>query len=193
MQPKFIIVDTETTGLSPDENVMIELGIQIYTARLDLIDEFSSVISDSITVDHLAWLELQEDKYVWDMHQKNGLYEQIMLSSRAIDHQWVERDAIEFLQKNGIGENRIMLPMCGSSILFDRSFIQKQMPELNKQFHYRNEDVSSMREFCKVWRPELVTQYSDQIKDKTTAHRVLADCAATRDELAFYAENLFIE
>lgn len=196
MQPKFVIVDTETTGLDPDTNIMLEIAIQIYTARLELIAEWSRCIVSPLVMDHLEWLKNQDDKYVWNMHQENNLTNEIGLlhaNGNILDHRDIEVQAVSFMKDHGLGENHIMLPMCGSSILFDRKFIAKQMPELDKQFHYRNMDVSSMKEFCKVWRPELITEYAEQNKDFSPAHRSLADCNATRNELAFYAENLFIE
>lgn len=192
MQPKFVIVDCETTGLDPEQNIILEIGIQVYTARLDLISQWSGMASDETTYRHLDWLADQEDKYVHNMHMENGLIWNIRHSTEKT-HRDLELEAIQFMKDNGLGENRIMLPMCGSSILFDRSFIQRQMPDLNKQFHYRNMDVSSMKEFCKVWRPELISKYYEETAGNVVAHRVLSDCVATRNELAFYAENLFLE
>ncbi|AKL88233.1 hypothetical protein GMA3_56 [Gordonia phage GMA3] len=193
-QPAVIILDTETTGLDEKRNIILEVGIQIYNVHLELIDEISLIISDQLAHNHIAWLEGPGgDDFVRNMHTKNGLIADIRAVSPATGRTMreAELELIDWLQKHGLGKNRILKPLTGSSIHFDRKFISAQMPELNEQFHYRNIDISSIKELCKIYAPELMEKsYANW--NGEAAHRVLADCTASRNELEFYLENLIL-
>ncbi|AOE44612.1 exonuclease [Gordonia phage Jumbo] len=192
-QPKVVILDIETTGLDPQQNIMIELGIQLYTARLELIDERSWIMSDSNTVNHVNLLSHKElgNDYVLNMHTENGLIQDIQSkydSHIRMDQAMVETEAIDWLKEYSLGKNRVQLPLCGSSIHFDRQFLSLQMPNLNAAFHYRNIDISSIKEMARIYKPALLENAAPANK----THRVLDDCTASRNELEYYVESLFL-
>lgn len=192
-QARVVILDLETTGLDASQNIILELGIQTYTAQLELIAEKSWIASDQITQDHVNWCINGGNDYVAEMHTRNGLFEQILSTdpSSGKSHAEIQNEAIEWLSKFNLGKNHIRLPLCGSSIHFDRKFLTAQMKELDDQFHYRNIDISSIKELARIYNPELVSKQADSVPfDKE--HRVLGDCTASRNELAYYVENLFL-
>ena len=94
-----------------------------------------------------------------------------------------ENQTLEFLRKH---TRKGKSPLCGNSISHDRRFLVRYMPELANFFHYRNIDVSSVKELVKRWKPELVEGI-----DKNGNHRALADVYESIKELKFYKENLF--
>ena len=122
-----IWVDIETTGLDPQNDSMIELGIIITDFDLNIIDRDSWVIEPS--PDHLADM----DDVVRDMHTKSGLLDELGIS--AINIHRAEKHAIDFIANAPFDS-----PMCGSSVHFDRSFIAKLMPGLLQSFTHRNID-----------------------------------------------------
>lgn len=196
-QPKIVILDVETTGLDPAKNVIVELGIQLYSASLVLIDEKSWILSDDLVYGHCQALVDPSvgDKFVLNMHNESGLLNEIHERNSTgykTSHAVAEREAIEWLKKYDLAHNHVQLPLCGSSVHFDRKFLSAQMSELDKVFHYRNIDISSVKELCKIYRPEVTKLAEDNLSPKR-AHRVLSDCKDSRDELEFYLEELFLE
>lgn len=193
-QPKFVILDTETTGLDEKKNIILEVGIVLYSAQLEEIAAFRSIAADDIVMDHVNY-HMQDgvDNFIKDMHIKNGLFDEIQNWRNAghkNSHAKVEQDAIDWLATYDLGDKHIKLPLTGNSIGFDRRFMMAQMPRLNDSFHYRNIDVSTIKEMCRVYRPDVLSNAEKPKKD--AVHRVIDDCRATRDELAYYVEHLFL-
>ena len=95
-----------------------------------------------------------------------------------------EKQTMEFLNMYG---EKGRSPLCGNSISHDRRFLRRYMPELESFFHYRNVDVSSIKELIKRWNPELLEGYKKQ-----GGHRAMADVMESIEELRFYKENFFV-
>ena len=173
----YVIVDVETTGLDPVLDTILELGILI-------ADKYFNVLSEFNMVNHFDF-ELGKagiDGFVIDMHSNNGLWDECQASNFSL--KTVEKQAQNFLTDGGWNNQ----PMCGSTIQFDRSFLAEWMPELNRTFHYRHIDVSSLKN---VWNKY---GWPKGYLTKDGKHRSLPDCYDTLNELRGYvlhAERAF--
>ena len=119
------------------------------------------------------------DDWNRNTHGKSGLIERVRVS--AFDEAAVEAAALEFVREyvaQGIS------PMCGNTIGQDRRFMVRYMPTLEAWFHYRNIDVSTLKELCKRWKPDLLKGFQ-----KTSAHTALADIRESIDEMKYYREH----
>lgn len=180
-----IWVDLETTGLNNDFQMMgvhrhkiLEIGMHITDANLNIIDKgFSAVIHHNR--EDLSLM----NEFVTQMHEKSGLLDAVEKSPFSLSV--VEKMAIGYLESHNIHPNTS--PMCGNTIHFDRGFIEAQMPDLGKQFHFRNLDVSSFKELA-------FRQYFDIAMGmkKSFKHRGLDDIKESIEELKYYQQNLFI-
>ena len=112
-------------------------------------------------------------------HGRSGLTDRVRAST--VDEAEAERQVIEFLQRY---VRKGASPMCGNSICQDRRFLAVTMPKLEAFFHYRNLDVSTLKELARRWRPELLAGFR-----KAQAHTALADIQESIDELAYYREH----
>lgn len=155
-----IWIDMEMSGLSPDQDHILEVALVITGPHLDVIAEGPVfVLSQRESV-----LEGM-DHWNKSTHAKSGLSERVRLSQMVEAE--VEAQAIAFLQEHvppGIS------PMCGNSICQDRRFLARWMPRLEAYFHYRNLDVSTLKELAKRWKPEIFAGLTKQCK-----HEALAD------------------
>ena len=120
------------------------------------------------------------DEWNTNQHSKSGLIERVRKST--INEEQAEKSTIEFLQKH-VPSNTS--PMCGNSICQDRRFLARLMPELEEYFHYRNLDVSSLKELANRWYPKIAKGYSKESK-----HQALDDIRDSIDELKYYRQNL---
>ncbi len=172
-----IWVDLEMTGLNPDQHHILEIAIVITNQDLKIIDDhFDLVIKQPIEN-----LNLMDD-YVKELHTKNGLLE--LVANSKIDLTTAENKALEFVKKH---VPKFISPICGNSICLDRRFLFKYMPRLEQYFHYRNLDVSTVKNLGSYW-------FAEKIKDfnKTdSVHRAKDDILQSIAELKFYRENLF--
>jgi oligoribonuclease len=169
-------IDLEMTGLKPDTDVIIEMATIVTDANLDVVAE-GPVIAihqpDSV-------LDAMDD---WNKrtHGASGLI------TRVRDSKWTmanaEKRTMEFL--NALVEPNSS-PMCGNSICQDRRFLARQMPTLERFFHYRNLDVSTLKELARRWAPSIIAGFSKQGE-----HKALADIQESIRELAYYREQLF--
>ena len=186
------MVDLETTGLDHMTDVILEVGVQIRAKDLSLIDEFDVQIWDSPYYDR-KYEELKVraaagekgPQIVLDMHEKSGLWENAQ--AEGLTPTDAENTVVDFLKGHGVETYKP--PMCGSSVHFDRTFIHESMPTINDCFGYRNIDVSSIKELCKILNPELYTRLDKFGPPKQEKHRVLDDLNDTAGELGWYAEN----
>lgn len=170
-------IDLEMTGLFPESDRIIEIAVVVTDAQLGHRVE-GPVLAVHQADETLAGM----DAWNTGTHGRSGLTDRVRQST--VDEAEAERQVIEFLQryvKKGAS------PMCGNSICQDRRFLAVTMPRLEAFFHYRNLDVSTLKELARRWRPELIAGFK-----KAQAHTALADIQESIDELAYYREHFLI-
>ena len=164
------------TGLDTDNDLIIEIATIITDNHLNILEEGPVVAihqNDSV---------LQAmDEWNTNQHTQSGLIERVRKSQYTVSH--AENMTLEFVKKfvpPGIS------PMCGNSICQDRRFMHRLMPELEQYFHYRNLDVSSVKELARRWYP------SAELFNKKSSHLAMEDIRDSINELKFYRENFFV-
>lgn len=170
-----IWIDLEMTGLDPMSDVIIEIATIVTNKHLEEV-----AVGPMIAVFQETSLLTQMDEWNTNQHSSSGLVERVRKSK--IDAQQAERETIEFLQKY-VPSNTS--PMCGNSICQDRRFMARLMPELEQYFHYRNLDVSTLKELAHRWYPKIAKGYKKESK-----HLALDDIRDSIDELKYYRQNL---
>jgi len=167
-------VDLEMTGLEPDTDRIIEVAVVVTDMHLNTIAEgpvFAIHQSDE-TLDKMdAWNK--------GTHGRSGLIDRVRAST--VSEEQAEAALIAFL-KQFVPAGKS--PMCGNTICQDRRFMVRTMPKLESFFHYRNLDVSTLKELCRRWRPELVSGFKKHQK-----HTALADIIESVEELKYYREH----
>ncbi|MFT6591374.1 MAG: oligoribonuclease [Rhodoferax sp.] len=169
-----IWLDCEMTGLYPEIDRIIEIAVVVTGPKLELRTE------GPVLVIHQSDAQLdQMDKWNKGTHGKSGLIDKVKASTLLEAEAEVQLiDFLsQFLPKKGS-------PMCGNSIGQDRRFLTKYMPRLEAFFHYRNLDVSTLKELSKRWRPEVYNTFKKQQR-----HTALADVHESIDELEHYRDN----
>ncbi len=167
-------VDMEMTGLDPDNDRIIEVAVVVTDAELNVIAEgpvFAIHQSDE-TLDKM-------DNWNKGTHGRSGLIDRVKAST--VTEADAEAQLIAFL-KQYVPANKS--PMCGNSICQDRRFMARGMPKLEAFFHYRNLDVSTLKELCRRWKPELASGFKKHQK-----HTALADIVESIEELKYYREH----
>jgi oligoribonuclease len=173
--PTYLVwLDMEMTGLDPDNDRVIELACVVTDAHLEVVAE-GPVIAVHQSDEVLAGM----DKWNTSTHGKSGLTGRVRAST--VTEAAAQTEMIAFLSQY-LPERTS--PICGNSICQDRRFLARHMPQLEAWFHYRNLDVSALKELCKRWRPELAAQFR-----KAQRHEALADIYESIDELKFYREH----
>jgi oligoribonuclease len=167
-------IDLEMTGLLPDSDRIIEIAVVVTDAQLGRRTE-GPVLAIHQSDATLAAM----DAWNTATHGRSGLTDRVRAST--VDEAEAERRVLEFLQRY---VRRSASPMCGNSICQDRRFLAATMPRLEAFFHYRNLDVSTLKELARRWRPELLAGFRKQ-----QAHTALADIHESIDELAYYREH----
>ena len=164
----------EMTGLDPDRDRIIELAMVITNAQLEVIAE-SVVWTVHQSDDVLAAMDSWNKK----THGKTGLIDKVKAS--ALGEAEVEAQALDFLKRHvPTGKS----PLCGNSICQDRRFMARYMPKFEAYFHYRNLDVSTLKELCKRWTPTIYKGVK-----KSGKHEALADIYESIEELKYYRVN----
>jgi len=172
-----IWLDMEMTGLDPDRDRILELALVVTNSELEVIAESAVwVVHQSEEV--LAAM----DEWNQKAHGKSGLIDKVRLS--ALNEAGVEAQAIDFLKRHVPSGKS---PMCGNSICQDRRFLARYMPKLEAWFHYRNLDVSTLKELCKRWQPQIAKGVK-----KGGKHEALADIYESIEELRYYRRNFLV-
>jgi len=168
-----IWIDLEMTGLDPDADFIIEIATAITDKELKVLAE-GPVVAIHQEESILAAM----DEWNTRQHGKSGLLDRVRESEYTVVDG--ERMTIEFLQEYVPANTS---PMCGNSICQDRRFMARLMPELEAFFHYRNLDVSTLKELARLWKPELTSGFVKQ-----GAHLALDDILESIAELKYYRE-----
>lgn len=174
-QNNLIWVDMEMTGLQSDSDRIIEIALLVTASDL------TPVAQGPVLVVHQPD-EVLEAMDAWNKgtHGRSGLIDKVKAS--ALDEAQAERLALEFLAQH-VPANAS--PMCGSSICQDRRFLARWMPKLEAHFHYRNLDVSTLKELAKRWKPEVIKGFVKESK-----HEALADILESIEELRYYRRTI---
>jgi oligoribonuclease len=167
-------LDMEMTGLDPERERIIEMAMIVTDSTLVTIAE------SPVWVVHQSDAQLDAmDAWNKTTHGRSGLIEKVKAS--ALDEAAVEAAALAFMQDY---VPKGASPMCGNSIGQDRRFMTRYMPRLEVWFHYRNLDVSTLKELCRRWKPDLAKGFV-----KKADHTALADIRESIEELKYYREH----
>ena len=168
-----IWIDLEMTGLDPGTDSILEIATAVTDKNLNLLAE-----GPEFAIQHpLARLESMDD---WNrnQHRKSGLWDRVLAS--AVDCPTAEAHTVDFLTRwVPAGKS----PMCGNSICQDRRFLYRLMPRLEKFFHYRNLDVSTIKELARRWAPDVCKGFT-----KESTHTALSDVRDSIAELRYYRQ-----
>jgi oligoribonuclease len=171
-------MDLEMTGLEPERHVIVEIATLLTDDHLNIVAEGPDLVIHA-TPEQLA----EMGTYVTEMHTKSGLLPKIIASTITVED--AQRVTLEFLMSQNVEPSAV--PLCGNSIGTDRRFLQEYMPELESYFHYRNVDVSTIKELARRWYPGAVAA----LPEKDSAHRALDDIRESINELVHYRDTLF--
>jgi oligoribonuclease len=170
-EDNLIWIDLEMTGLEPQQDQIIEIATVVTDANLALLAQ-----GPVIAIHQPDEIMNSMDAWNTSHHGESGLTSRVRQSNSSMAD--AEQETLEFL-RNHVHSGKS--PMCGNSICQDRRFMARLMPELEAFFHYRNLDVSTLKELARLWKPELVGGFV-----KKGAHLALDDILESIDELKYY-------
>jgi oligoribonuclease len=167
-------IDMEMTGLSPDTDRIIELAVVVTDADLNTVAEGPVLVvhQPDAVMDAM-------DNWNKGTHGKSGLTDRVKASR--LSETDAETQMLAFVKQHVPARTS---PMCGNSICQDRRFMARHMPQLEAFFHYRNLDVSTLKELAKRWRPGLAEGFK-----KSSRHEALADIYESIEEMKYYREH----
>ncbi len=169
-----IWLDMEMTGLNPDTDRIIEVAMIVTDSQLNVVAE-----SPVLAIHQPDAVLDAMDDWNKNTHGKSGLIEKVKNS--AVSEAEAEQALLEFMMQY-VPERTT--PMCGNTIHQDRRFMARWMPKLEAYFHYRNLDVSTLKELCKRWKPEVAKGVVKRGK-----HEALADILESIEEMRYYREH----
>ncbi|WP_269913740.1 oligoribonuclease [Acinetobacter sp. HY1485] len=174
---RLIWIDLEMTGLDTDNDRIIEIATIVTDDNLNILAE-----GPVLAIHQSNQILNGMDEWNTRQHGQSGLVERVRRSQLTVRD--AEEKTLEFLKKWVDPKSS---PMCGNSICQDRRFMHREMPELEQFFHYRNLDVSSVKELAKRWRPEIMSGLK-----KGASHLAMDDIRDSIRELKYYREYFFI-
>lgn len=173
---RLVWIDLEMTGLDPERDRIIEIATVVTDGALQVVAE-GPVIAIRQPESQLALM----DEWNQRTHAASGLLRRVRDS--AVDEAEAERATLEFLARHAAPGTS---PMCGNSVCQDRRFLARHMPALERFFHYRNLDVSTLKELARRWAPPVLEGVR-----KTSSHLALDDIRESIEELRHYRATLF--
>ena len=168
-------IDLEMTGLDPEVDRIIEIATVVTDASLEVLAD-----GPEIAIHQAAETLAAMDEWNTEQHGRSGLTERVLASTCGVGE--AQARTLEFVQRYVPPQTS---PMCGNSICLDRRFLHRYMPRLESWFHYRNLDVSTLKELCLRWAPEKARKLV-----KRAEHRALQDIRGSIAELRFYRDEL---
>lgn len=169
-----IWIDLEMTGLNPESDLIIEIATVVTDSNLNILAH-----GPAIAVHQSEQAMNSMDEWCTRQHGQSGLTERVLKSK--ISAAEAEKQTLDFLQ---LWVTKGKSPMCGNSICQDRRFLARYMPQLEAWFHYRNLDVSTLKELAARWKPEIYDGFK-----KKGSHLALDDILESIDELKYYRDN----
>ncbi|USS94721.1 oligoribonuclease [Buchnera aphidicola] len=178
MKKNLVWIDLEMTGLCPKKHKILEIAVSITDSNLNILTK------ELVINIHQCSKELKKmNEWNKKTHNKTGLIKKVKKSK--YDEKKAEKIIINFLKK-WIKKNQS--PLCGNTIWKDRQFLKKYMPNLESYFHYRNIDISTIKELYHRWKKNHWKNYN-----KKNNHSALQDIRDSIKELLFYKKNFFIK
>ncbi len=171
-------IDLEMTGLDPDVDVIVEIATIITDGSLEQVERGPDLViaAPDSALDGMA-------DVVRRMHTASGLLDEI----RSVDRGVADAEAVTLEFVRAHVPDPALAPLAGNTVHADRMFLRRYMPTLEAYLHYRNVDVSTLKELARRWRPQLL----DEAPDKQERHRALDDIVESIEELRFYRNALF--
>jgi oligoribonuclease len=172
-------IDLEMTGLDVTKHVIVEIAVIVTNSELEAVDDGLDIVVHP-TDDELA----QMDDFVRNMHTKSGLL--TAMAESTVDLATAGAQTLEYLTARVPLERSA--PVCGNSIGVDRRFLDHYLPQVDQYLHYRSIDVSSLKELCRRWYPDVYRKRPG----KAEAHRALDDIRESIEELRYYRQAMFV-
>ena len=172
-------IDCEMTGLDVEKDCLVEIAVLVTDSELNILDEGLSVVIKP-REDSLAGM----GEFVTNMHRESGLLEQF---PDGVSLEQAESKVLDYVKR--FAPEARTAPLAGNSIGTDRMFINRYMPNLDSHLHYRNVDVSSIKELVRRWYPKVYFQ----LPKKSGGHRALADIRESIAELKYYRKTVLVE
>jgi oligoribonuclease len=177
---RLVWIDCEMTGLELGSDVLVEIAVLVTDSELNVVDDEGLDIVIHAPDDTMAAMT----PFVFEMHKASGLTEAVRESTVSVAD--AEQQVLAYIKRFAPEPKKA--PLCGNSIATDRSFIARDMPELDGFLHYRMVDVSSVKELARRWYPRAY--YASPTK--SGGHRALADIRESIDELRYYRAAVFV-
>jgi oligoribonuclease len=191
MKPEMLWIDLETTGLDARDEIPLELGLAVTDKLGNIIAENKWLIHDETPAFLIKCGVAAQDSFVGPMHEKSGLWDDLANRRQIGFASIIETDkqAVAWLEELEVPR----LPLAGASIgSLDRPFVLEHFPALNGAMHYRNIDVSSIKELCKLHNPRVYSLMEDNTS-KQERHRVLDDIHDSINEYLYYLDNFLFQ
>ena len=176
MKPNLIWIDLEMTGLDPEIHVIVEVASIVTDGQLNIVAQ-----GPDTPINHPEHILSSMEEWSREHHQASGLLDRVKASS--LNCRRAEEETLDFVSRYC---EKGKSPLCGNSVWQDRRFLIKYMPRLETFLHYRNIDVSSVKELVKNWYPSLPPF------KKQKAHLAMIDIEESIKELKYYRENVFV-
>lgn len=171
-------IDCEMTGLNPEADCLVEVAVVITNSELEILDDGIDVV---IKPRPESWANMND--FVRNMHTESGLVNEI---DNGLPLEDAQKIILEYIQR--FVPNAKEAPLAGNTIGTDRMFINRYLPQVDEYLHYRNIDVSSIKELTRRWYPRVYFQ----LPKKAGGHRALADIRESIQELRYYRETVMV-
>lgn len=171
-------IDCEMTGLNPESDCLVEVAVVITNSELEILDPGFEVV---IKPRPDSWANMND--FVRNMHTESGLIKDV---ENGLELAEAEAQILDYIKQ--FVPNTKEAPLAGNTIGTDRMFLNKYMPALDQHLHYRNIDVSSIKELTRRWYPRVYFQ----LPKKEGGHRALADILESIQELRYYRETVMV-